>query len=347
MTFQTIPGGLVIPRPTNTAITSPSLQDMLIDAASEKAAVICRAGKTGTINKVGFLTGTVTTGDTVDVRLETVSAANGDPTGTLLGTDSNGSQVIGAGDDDTWFLTTLTTGVAVTEGDLFAAVIVNGGGGGDMNIRNVRMERLDSTYTDLDAAGWTKNQNNGVFAFEYSDGSYAVTEGVFPVSALTEITFNNTDTPDERGLKFKFPFPVRVTGAYAVIDLAGDCDIVLYNLADSALETVSLDKDVRHQNNAITQIVRFDGTQELAKDTYYRLVVKPTSATDLGLKEFDVDAAAIMDSFQGGQDFHHTYRTDAGSWTDTTTKRPLMGLICDAFDDGAGLVQTGMTGGIS
>ena len=59
------------------------------EAANEQAAGVFQAPFTGTIDKVIFATGTVATGGTVDVRLETVSIANGDPTGTLLGTNSN------------------------------------------------------------------------------------------------------------------------------------------------------------------------------------------------------------------------------------------------------------------
>ena len=93
MAFQTIPGGLAIPVPPNSGTSSTTFgTPMLLNAASEEAAGVLYAPKTGTISKIGFLTGTVTTGDTVDARMETVSAANGDPTGTLLGTNSNGSQ---------------------------------------------------------------------------------------------------------------------------------------------------------------------------------------------------------------------------------------------------------------
>lgn len=353
MAFQAIPGGFYLPHPYRES--SETFLSLFLDTAGDSAAGIMRAPKTGTITKVGFRTGTVTTGDTVDVRLETVSLTTGDPTGTLLGANSNGAQVIGSGDDNTWFTTTLTTGVAVTKGDLLAAVIVNGSVPGVLNINNHRAVNNCFPYSDLFvSAAWTKQPAEApVFSLEYTGGSYGVSPGVFPFSNTAVSSFSNASTPDERGLKFKLPFPARITGATVWVDLDGDADLVLYNAADSVLETVSLDKDVRAVNSRTNFYVPFDGTQELVKDTFYRLVVKPTSATALLVFAFDVDAVAIMDSFDGGQDFHHTERTDAGAWTDTTTKRPFICLHVDGFDDAVGggaasiLGHVGLHGGFA
>lgn len=191
MAFQTIPGGLIIP--SKGSDENPSFQDLLIDAASEKAASIVRAGKTGTIDKVGFKTRTVTTGDTVDVRLETVDLATGNPSGTLLGTNSNGSQVIGDADDNTWFTTALTTGVAVTKGDLFAVVIVNGSVPGNMNIAAFNWNRSLFPYALLFTTVWTRPGTNrgSNFSFEYDDGSYTVSPGVMAVLSNATVAFSS------------------------------------------------------------------------------------------------------------------------------------------------------------
>jgi hypothetical protein len=318
-------------------VASQSLQNFLLDAASEKAAGVFQAPKDGTINKVGFLARTVTTGDTVDVRLETVSDANGDPTGTLLDTNTNASQVIGSGDDNTWFLTTLTAGAAVSKGDKIAVVIVNGAAPGDLNIGVISAGNQNFPYPDHFTAAWAKNNGRSpVFALEYSDGSYAIADGVFPVSAKSNETLASNTTPDERGLKFKLPIPFRVTKCWFEIDPNDNFDVVLYDSDDSVLETYSFDKDISATSNIITTRITFASPHELLEDTFYRITIKPSTTTLVTLGEFDVDTAAIMDSFDGGQDFHHTSRTDGGAWTDTTTKRPLMGLLIDAFDDGVG-----------
>ena len=337
MAEKTVIGGLWIPYPPFKGNAQPGFSNMLIDASTEIAGGVIRAPKDGDIAKVGFQTGTVTTGATVDVRLETVSLTDGDPTGTLLGTNSNASQVIGDGDDNTWFTTALTTAPTVTKGDLLAVVIANASTG-NMNIRRSNGESPTGfPYSDLFTTAWAKSALTPNFALEYSDGSYASFPGSYAMSAISTRTFNSSDTPDERGLIFQMPFPFRLTGFWFYADIDEALDIVLYDSDGStALETLSLDKDVRFSNANRIHLLSFAGTQSLSKDTNYRLVFKPTTTTDGKTLDFDVNAAAIMDSFGGGQKFHHTERTDAGSWTETTTRRPFMGILCDGFDDATG-----------
>lgn len=332
MAYQTFPGGMYFP--TVPLVDDVSLQftSLLINAASESVAGIFQAPKTGTIDKVGFLTGTVTTGDTVDMRLETVSTANGDPTGTLLGTNSNKTQVVGAGDDNTWFLPELTTGVAVTKGDVFAVVVVNGGAGGDMSIQMQRLNRAHGfPYGDHFPGAWAKDEDCLVTAFEYSDGSYAAAPGVNALLTLGTTTFNSADTPDEIALYFQLPFPFRVTGYWISLDLDGDCDMVLYDSdGTTALQTDSLDKDIRRAATRRRHLRLFSGTSELLAKTNYRLSCKP-GTTDVTIDDFTVSAAVLLDGMDGGQNFHLSTRANAGSWTQTTTKRPLMGVLIDAI----------------
>jgi len=60
----------------------------------------------------------------------------------------------------------------------------------------------------------------------------------------------------------------------------------------------------------------------------------------------------MLDMLSGGQAFHFSSRADAGAWSDTTTRRPIMGLILSAADDGVGggggmIVNPGMSGGLN
>lgn len=51
---------------------TPSLGSFLIDAVDEKVAAVFPVNGSWTFRKFGFVTGTVTTGATIDVRIETV-----------------------------------------------------------------------------------------------------------------------------------------------------------------------------------------------------------------------------------------------------------------------------------
>jgi hypothetical protein len=77
-TMRTIEGFFMVPSPWGMP-SSGATFDYVTLSVSDKCAYVFRAPKSGTISKVGFRTGTVGTGGTVDVRLETVSATDGNP----------------------------------------------------------------------------------------------------------------------------------------------------------------------------------------------------------------------------------------------------------------------------
>lgn len=58
----------------------------------------------------------------------------------------------------------------------------------------------------------------------------------------------------------------------------------------------------------------------------YRLTMEYSTAGRLYLQAFDVGTASDLDAYAHGQDFLYTART-GGNWTDTTTRRPILGLI--------------------
>ena len=340
MALQTVLGGLVLPEPPLAITTAPNFSTHVIDATDEKSASIFRVPKSGEVNAILWRTATVTTGGTVDVRLETVDATTGDPSGTLKDTLSNGAQAVLATDDNIVFITSLTQTATVVEGDIVACVIVRDAVAGNMQIAQFADESTHFPYPDLFTAAWAKSGDGPVMAVRYDDGSYAPVRGVWPVSLLNSVTFNNTSTPDVRGLHFQLPFPCRVTGAWVWCDLDGDADLKLWDSdGTTVLETASLDTNIRRGTSPGFFWAKYAGTSTLLANTAYRLGLEPTSATNVDLYDFDVAAAAVMDAFPGGQNFRYTSAKNPaaeGDWTQVTTKRPFMGLILDQFDDGAG-----------
>ena len=96
---------------------------MLIDAADEAAAFIVQVPVTGTLT--GFIAklGTVTTGATIQCRLETVSTADGKPTGTLYNANATGSLVVLATDDNKVVSFSFGSSFTVTAGDIVAFIV--------------------------------------------------------------------------------------------------------------------------------------------------------------------------------------------------------------------------------
>jgi hypothetical protein len=337
MALQPLKGFLIPDIPRNPA-GAPGTNSLTIDAASEKVAMIFQAPKTGSIDRVYFKTGTVTTGATVDVRLETVDSATGDPTGTLVAANTNASQVIGNSDDNVWFEVTLTAAGAVTRGTFYAIVVVNPAGSpGNLSIHELNDDAVGSAYTTLFTTVWTKQVGSSIGAVRYNDGSYDYMPGFWPFNAINSLAINTGTTPDEVGLIFQLPFPVRVAGAWVWADFDGDADIKLYDSdGTTVLASISTDLNIRRVTSGDVHIFFFTASAELLKNTNYRLSLLPTTATSLTLYEYQMTSAELLNIMAGGQAFHRTDRTDAGAWAQTTTKRPQMGLVLDAFDDGVG-----------
>jgi hypothetical protein len=328
---------------------------ILLDAAAEKCAFIFRWPKSGTPHKVRFRTATVTTGDTLKVSFQDVDTTTGDPDGTpdqyrtivIDGANDNTAHVTGiltSDGTDTGTARTVTMGergCVVIEFDSFVA--------GSLNIATRNsispLGNGAESYTDHFTAAWAKNVSAvPKLAIEYSDGSYEPIPFVCPaVSGIAAEAFNSGTLAgsggDERGLYFQAPFACKVMGAYAFLDLDGDGDLVLYDSDGSTeLASVSLDSNVRVSANPGVFHSYFDSEITLTKDTNYRLSFMPTTVTNASLMVGSYPTAAVLDALPGGQECHYTARTDAGSWSETTTKRPLMGVIVSALDDG---VSTG------
>ena len=176
-------------------------------------------------------------------------------------------------------------------------------------------------------------------ALKYNDGTYGFVPFTFPYVTFNQTTYNNGSTPDERGLIFQFPVAVRIAAAWTQFTPTatnGAFDIVLYDSdGTTALETISVDGNVHRGVGANTgglTYVWFSQSRELLANTNYRLVVKPTTVNNsLNSCDWYMNTAGMLDALEGGQNWHETTRTDGGAWTQTTTRRPMIGLLLDGL----------------
>jgi len=78
----------------------------------------------------------------------------------------------------------------------------------------------------------------------------------------------------------------------------------------------------------------FDTEVTLAAGDVVRLTKLPTTTTATTLIDMTYPTGLASASPLGSSHVH-TFRTDAGSWTDVTDKSTLCGLIISALDNGA------------
>lgn len=378
MAYQSVEGAFCFPEyiTGNSHRITSNDSNYLIDAAAEAAAMLFEAPISGDIDRVFAYIGAHTSIGTLDVRLETIDVATGSPSGTLVGTTTNGPFVTsGAGVIDV----TLTLPATVVKGTQYALVIVQAAGNCVIRAGVVASFGANAQFgfttrrasMRFKTGGAYAARNNassyGAFplmALRYTGGSYHQLFGAMPFSAFTRSTFNNTTTARERGIRMKWPFPVRVTGYFFSGDLTNqDADIVLADSSGTALLTASLDKDLYASYAAGTNYGGayegwFSSTADIPANTVTYLTIKPTGASDIMLIEGTLLSGsgipAQMGGLSGGTEFFLVTRDSGGTYDVSNTHiRPLgMGVRISAFGDDAStggsgmLVGPGMAGGM-
>lgn len=311
----------------------------IVTATSQRMAFIFPAPKTGNIRTLQFrVTAATANGDT-DCRLESVSSRN--PSGSLFGTNTNGA-LAQASHAAGWKSVTMTADAAVTAGDELAMVLVPSGGSTSVTFAVTIEGQAGPSGANYPYTGVSTSSSYSLntasqfacFAVGYDDGSISFIPATWPSSAENSHAFNSGSTPDEIGIVLTPPGPLRARGCYLSIDFDNAADIILYDTDGSTpLATVS-PSNVRATSGGVHEFM-FSSPVSLTASSTYRLAVKP-GASNVTLYSFDVNAAGLLDMMSGGQGIYWTQQVNAGGWTETTTRRPLMGLIIDGIDSGGG-----------
>jgi hypothetical protein len=314
----------------NIAATGLSTQ-ALTDSDNAVASVI-NLPVDGSVTDVGFLlTAENGTSPAFNCGLVTVDSS-GNPTTSAYG----GSAVTSAQWTSTgWKWVTLSTPATAVAGD-FAAIHIYPGGSppdGSNNITVAYGGVGDGGYSLNYVVAWTQTAMIGPMAIKYSDGSIY---GFALTSITTYVAPNPSTTPDEVGAKFTLPARVTCTGAKVGMSRTGyggstTVDVILYDSSSTVIASTSVsDKDFIDVTDYVT--VHWDAVNLVAGDEY-RLAVKPTTAANaITVTKWSVESTAARGMWPSGDTWQWTERTDAGTWTDTDTAIPYMGLWLSAVE---------------
>lgn len=360
MAIQTIQiGSVLIPGRMGEGLTASTtaatltLQTLItFDASTDRAALIHRVPKTGTLTGIEFRTGAVTAaGATVQAQVETV-AADGTPSGTPYVANANGTVVVATSDDNVFKAVAINggTGVSVTRGDLVATVFsISSGTPNTMAFTatpgSSYMSISGFPYVTLDTGGsWAKSSsaNYPCWVWNY-DGTYEYCDGMAPIDAVTLSTIGNDA---ERALKFSVPYTMSLAGIRAAlcnVSAGADYRVVLYDSTPNILKQIEatpadIDGDVyiSTTNDSLATFYFATSQTITAGATYYASIYQKT-ANNLALMQISVPSSDYMNAIAGGVDFHLATRSGGtGSFSDSAAGRPFISLIPDGFDDGAG-----------
>lgn len=357
--------------------TTLARTNIAFDSDTDRIAWVGGSQYTDSIATIYFRTGNVTTGCILNVRVETVT--NGRPSGTLWNLNSTGttpaaSVTVDNADDNVWKTATLTDVANLVAGDEFAIIFTVDTAGDTPNMQFSVVSNRDSAsfsgiypilMVDTGAGTWAYTDNSihmvvamttaGVVSFS----NMSPQEGSGTIHAPT-----SASAPDEYAAKFVAPFKGRLIGAQiGMFNIAAGADFTVSlwpsssSVDGDALAQVSVDGDFPIATTDDGNVfIALPATTLTAGTTYY-LGVRADTANAIGVGSYTVTtvvANAIRGYSIGANTFNQATREwtagTAGAWTDNTTVFPLVSLIFDQLDDGAGgagggmLVHPGMNG---
>lgn len=346
MALVQLPQKIMYPDSALCANGAPAFTNANINTIGYGVGFIFTVDVNDTITKIGFRTGSINAG-TLQVRVETVSATTGLNTGTLWGTNTNGTVAVVAADDNKWFEVTLTSPATVSIGDTVAVIVQAdtssigsmSSGSGQFNSSGISFPTSILNNT----GAWAIVQRWASISVCYGTSGYIPINGgmCFPASAYTSRVFNNTSTPDVYGNTITMPFSCTVSGCWVTADIDGDAVFKLYDTDGvSVLTSVSIDADIGATSNPTRTFLTFDSSVNLLAGNTYFLGIEPSTATSITTYECTFNSSdikkMIIDSSM--ETCSAKDPSGTGDWTVDSASWSIMGLIISHIDDGSGIM---------
>lgn len=313
--------------------------------AGAKDVYIFTIPKSGTIAYIGLRPGT-STGGNVTVALNTVNAS-GQDSGTNYGGSSASSST--AMTTNTPKEIVLGTPATVIEGDLVALVVAYSSGttisiNGDSRLT----QNLPFVWTN-NATLYTANQMNMVCTLGYSSiggggsGYVPIDQGSPAIESFTTAAYNSGTTTNHRALKITAPCDMTVEGCWVWGLWSAGASIVvnLYSGTSSTpVANTNANFDVDGFATTGIRFIKFTAPYNMTNGGTYYLSLEPQNANNF--TDYEMTFSTVtwqytnpINNLPGGTNaVLATAPTASGgvfTWTPTTTRRPLCGLLVSAF----------------
>ena len=336
------------PAITSLNVTGISSGNYLIDASGEKHASMFLCPHDMTLEEIDFFVGTVTTGSTLTITVETVSA--GLPTGSLIAAGASGTVTTTAGTDNNTIKTVaLTTPQTLSKGEHLAIVI-------EQSTGNCQILRNSGNFVTAGNAGapsgslYTTSWGNAVHALVWLGDDNGDRHTIHSELYGYQVQTANGSTVD-CGNVFTPAESLEIVGALLVMrhdaTRTGDT-LTLYDSSNAVIDTIQTFDAVLSGTNSPPEYAYFDAPITLTAGQSYRLVYKRNGAGNV--RENSLVMPATLKTPLGlYTDFKRTTRTGGGAWTDSTDRfSVIMPLISGtvAASGGGLLTHPGMSGGM-
>jgi hypothetical protein len=322
-----------------------------IDGATDQAEFIFSIPEAATITHLGFRYA-VRTGTPVQhkISLQSVTGA-GIPDGTILGGGAPASGLFTPPANVTWNATwqwvALDNSYVTTRGQLLAIVIAPVGTPDVSNSSAFSIVMSNSAKgfpyaISNDAGTRTRQSHTPLYGLKSSTTSYG-----FPLQTFQSTQYSSDSNPDEYAQKFNlhlgFGSTYQVAGVRVRMRPAAAGKTLVVNLYDgtTVLQSITFDSDhVRAITNNQQLVFYFDettlATLNFGQD--YRIGFQAQEVSSgWAVDSAVLSAAGDLTALSGGGMFSAlSTRSDAGAWSDETTKRSFLQLILADWTEPAG-----------
>lgn len=326
-----------------TTTGSPSLAAITLDAAEEKIAFIVRPIGTQTLRKVGFVTGTVITGNTIDVRIESVEPLGVSPyvrpTGNLYCTNSSATVTINSVDDSKYKETdNLVSDCDVSNSTIAVVFARRGSFNGIINYYS--LSRYDNTVvmSSTSASGYAVISGSPNMELYSDSGAIIDIKQTVCISTVSASSISVASNPNTIGNKITFPYAHTIDGVYAQIAASQDVDIKLIDSdGGTVLETIEISTSL--YRSGVKTFFALSTTYTFDANESYRIVIQAKKSTTLNvhrifyenstLKNNQVVFGAYIDSTIAQNPVNE------GSWTQNSLGVALIYPSILSIDTGA------------
>jgi hypothetical protein len=249
---------------------------------------------------------------------------------------------------------------AISNGDMIAVVIEYDGGGrlgaDSVTVSGLRMILANRTagIVRKSAGVWARQANaSASIALECTDGSFGFLTGqTWPASAITQRTYQGTNTPDERANSFVSPFTATIDAIFPMFlpnALTADFDLVIYENG-TAIHTQSFDASYDVLAGTLTSAFVLSSRVVLTAGATYYVAFRPGASSSCSIWECVMNSAGLVAATGWGSGAGIISRTDSGSWSSVTETSifPMQLRIVDIAASGSsGIpIARGMHGGM-
>lgn len=332
--------GIVGPITTGSSIANGAT----LTSAGHYYAYVFVAREDMVISHIGVRYGTAVGSPTVTVGIEAI-----DTTGFPVGSAGFGSTnaTTGTITSNTYVLTALGGSATIPKGTAFAVKMALASGTSQIiSLINAQNPAFTSNLPYIITNTGTPTRaifgaSAGLVALGSSSTTFYQVPGLIPATAVTAAgAFNNSVAGAKRGMLFTPPMDCRIVGMrWYGAGSTGDYTVAVFDNSGNELSSsaTSFDGDLYSGSGASTMTVYFDNPVTLAAGTPYRVSVEPTTTTNVNVGTIQLPSVNYRSSSPAGTAAQYTTFTTAGGWVDSATDTiPMMDIIIDQVDDGAG-----------